>query len=294
MNNPLLLTVSSTTELLGWGGLFLAIGGIVAFVFFIVTDETSWPRQRFAEYEDLLEKEVRFQLWKTTGKAIARAQLGVILAIPVVSFLINDPIWILIEIPVLVGPYFYMQNQHDERLRKLEELLDSWLLMLANALKASPSLGEAISNSAKLIRPPFSEEIDLVLKEMKLGTPLDQAVLNMSRRVNSRVISSSLATILVGRQTGGDLPNILETSASTLREMARLEGVVRTKTAEGKMQVIVLAVIPFALLGMIHYMDNTWLRPLVETNIGYGIIAVATILWMTALILARRILSVDI
>lgn len=76
--------------------------------------------------------------------------------------------------------------------------------------------------------------------------------------------------------------------------MARLEGVVRTKTAEGKMQVIVLAVIPFALLGMIHYMDNTWLRPLVETTIGYGIIAVATALWMTALILARRILSVDI
>lgn len=195
----LLLTVSSTTELLGWGGLFLAVGGVVAFVFFVVMDEKSWPRQRFSEYEDHIEKEVRFQLWKTTGKTIARAQLGVILAIPVVSFLINDPIWILLELPAAIGPYFYLQNQHDERLRKLEELLDGWLLMLANALKASPSLGEAISNSAKLIRPPFSEEIDLVLKEMKLGTPLDQAVLNMSRRINSRVISSSLATILVGR-----------------------------------------------------------------------------------------------
>src|SRR5262249_43696229 len=160
-----------------------------------------------------------FQLWKTTGKTIARTQLVALLAIPVVSFVINDPIWCLLLIPGTVGPYFYIINQHDERLRKLEELLDSWLLMLANALKASPSLGEAISNSAKLIRPPFSEEIDLVLKEMKLGTPLDQAVLNMSRRVNSRVISSSLATILVGRQTGGDLPNILETSAGTLREM---------------------------------------------------------------------------
>jgi tight adherence protein B len=289
-----LLTVSSTTELMGWGGLFLAVGGVVAFVFFVVTDETSYPRVRFAEYEDLLEKEVRFQLWKTTGKTIARTQLVALLCVPVISFLINDPIWLLIMIPGIVGPYFYMVNQHDERLRKLEELLDSWLLMLANALKASPSLGEAISNSAKLIRPPFSEEIDLVLKEMKLGTPLDQAVLNMSRRVNSRVISSSLATILVGRQTGGDLPNILETSASTLREMARLEGVVRTKTAEGKMQVVVLAVIPFALLGMIHYMDNTWLRPLVETNLGYIIITVATVLWFVAIVLARRILSVDI
>jgi tight adherence protein B len=290
----LLLDVSAGTEVMGYAGLFLVVGGLVAAVFFIVTDAKSWPRLRFAEYEDLIEKEVRFQLWKTTGKAIARAQLGAMLAIPAIAFLINDPIWVLLEIPLTVGPYFYLQNQHDERLRKLEELLDSWLLMLANALKASPSLGEAISNSAKLIRPPFSEEIDLVLKEMKLGTPLDQAVLNMSRRVNSRIISSSLATILVGRQTGGDLPNILETSAGTLREMARLEGVVRTKTAEGKMQVVVLAVIPFGLLGMIHYMDDQWLRPLVETNLGYIIIGVATALWMTSLILARRILSVDI
>jgi len=294
VTHSLLLTVTATTEMLGWGGLFLAVGGVIAFIFFVVTDANSWPRLRFAEYEDLIEKEVRFQLWKTTGKAIARAQLGVVLAIPILSFLVNDPIWCLLMIPAIVGPYFYLTNQHDERLRKLEELLDSWLLMLANALKASPSLGEAISNSAKLIRPPFSEEIDLVLKEMKLGTPLDQAVLNMSRRVNSRVISSSLATILVGRQTGGDLPNILETSAQTLREMARLEGVVRTKTAEGKMQVVVLAVIPFALLGMIHYMDNTWLRPLVETNLGYIIITVATVLWFVAIVLARRILSVDI
>jgi tight adherence protein B len=292
--NALLLNATIGTEVMGWAGLFLAVGGAVAVCFFVVTDENSWPRLRFAEYEDLLEKEVRFQLWKTTGKAIARAQLGAMLALPAIAFVVNDPVWVLLEIPIAVGPYFYLQNQHDDRLRKLEDLLDSWLLMLANALKASPSLGEAISNSAKLIRPPFSEEIDLVLKEMKLGTPLDQAVLNMSRRVNSRVISSSLATILVGRQTGGDLPNILETSASTLREMARLEGVVRTKTAEGKMQVVVLAVIPFALLGMIHYMDDQWLRPLVETTLGYAIIAIATALWMTSLILARRILSVDI
>lgn len=290
----MILTVTSTTMIMGWAGAFLAVTGIIAAIFFMVTDEKSWVRLRWAEYEEFIEKEVRFQLWKTTGAQIARAQLIAMLVLPAFAFVISDPIWVLLEIPLAVGPYFYLQNQHDERLRKLEELLDSWLLMLANALKASPSLGEAISNSAKLIRPPFSEEIDLVLKEMKLGTPLDQAVLNMSRRINSRVISSSLATILVGRQTGGDLPNILETSAQTLREMARLEGVVRTKTAEGKMQVVVLAVIPFALLGMIHYMDPTWLRPLVETNLGYIIIVVATTLWFVALVLARRILSVDI
>ena len=112
--------------------------------------------------------------------------------------------------------------------------------------------------------------------------------------VPGRGIVPGLATVLVGRQTGGDLPNILETGASTLREMARLEGVIRTKTSEGKMQTMVLAIIPFALLGMIHYMDNTWLRPLVETSLGNTIIVVATTLWFVAIVLARRILSVDI
>ena len=115
-----------------------------------------------------------------------------------------------------------------------------------------------------------------------------------STRIKSRIISSSLATVLVGRQTGGDLPSILEQSASTLREMARLEGVVRTKTAEGKMQATVLAVIPFVLLFALHQVDNNWLRPLFQTTIGYVVLMAATILWASAILVARRILTVDI
>src|SRR5690606_924 len=176
----------------------------------------------------------------------------------------------------------------------IDEQLDPWLLMLSNALKASPSLGEAFANSAKLMRPPMSQELDLALKEMKLGTPLDQAVLNMSVRIGSPSVSSALATILVGRQTGGDLPKILEESSATLREMARLEGVVRTKTAEGKTQAYVLGVIPFVLIGAIHMVDENWLKPLGETSLGFIIIGTAAILWVSAILLARRILAVDI
>jgi tight adherence protein B len=206
----------------------------------------------------------------------------------------EEGVYLAFMLPAAVLPWLWLQQKHAKRVEAIEILLDSWLLLLANALKAAPSLGEAIGSSAKLIRPPFSEEVDLVIKENKLGTPLDQAVLNMSRRINSRVVSTSLATILVGRQTGGDLPEILEKAAATLREMARLEGVVRTKTAEGKMQAVVLALIPFVLLFMIHQVDNQWLRPLVSCNTGYIIIAVATTLWFVAIILARKILAVDV
>ena len=268
--------------------------GVIACIALIALDPKSSVRVRFAEYEAKLDAEVRFQLWKTSGKQIARGQLIGVAALPLVSLLLDDWFFLVLALPIAVLPSIYMQSKHEERVRHLEAMLDSWLLMLANALKASPSLGEALASSAKLMRPPFGEELDLVLKEMKLGTPLDQAMLNMSTRIKSRVISSSLATVLVGRQTGGDLPKILEQSAATLREMARLEGVVRTKTAEGKMQAIVLASIPFALLAMIHYVDNNWLVPLFNTVTGNIIVVVATALWAAAIFLARKILAVDI
>lgn len=289
------MNVSQTTYLVGYGGMALTVLGIVGAGFLTLIDPSSVIRVRWTEYVRTLDKEVRFLLLKTTGERIALTQLGIALAIPILALLLDDFILLMLIVPVAFGPIFWLQRQHVERVRLLEESLDSWLLMLANALKASPSLGEAIQSSAKLMRAPFSEELDLVIKEMKLGTPLDQAVLNMSTRIKSRIISSSLATILVGRQTGGDLPNILEQSAATLREMARLEGVVRTKTAEGKMQAIVLAAIPFVLLFAIHQVDNNWLTPLFDGGfLGSMVILVATILWVAALFLARRILAVDI
>jgi hypothetical protein len=75
------------------------------------------------------------------------------------------------------------------------------------------------------------QEVDLALKEMKVGSTLDQALLHMAARVGSRQLDSALSSILIGRQVGGNLPRVLETTAGTLREMRRLEGVVRTKTA---------------------------------------------------------------
>lgn len=286
--------VTVETHVLHWLGLVLSVGGIVAAITMMVTSPASLVRKRWAEYVSHLDREVRFQLLKTTGRRIALGQLAFCAAMPVVALLSGDTIFVLLIVPGIFLPSIYLTNKHAERVRLLEETLDSWLLMLANALKASPSLGEAIQSSAKLMRAPMSEELDLVIKEMKLGTPLDQAVLNMSSRIKSRVISSSLATILVGRQTGGDLPQILEQSAATLREMQRLEGVVRTKTAEGKMQAIVLAAIPFVLLFALHQVDNQWLVPLFETTIGWIVLTVATIFWAAAILLARRILTVDI
>jgi tight adherence protein B len=283
---------SNETIALGYGGLVLTVLGGVSALTLMLINPNSALRKAWARYVGELDRELRFQLWKANATRIAMAQVALTFVLLLAA--IEDWIFLMLVPFSIFGPLLWLRQKHDARVRLLEEHLDSWLLMLANALKASPSLGESIESSAKLMRPPFSEELDLLIKEHKLGTPLDQAVLSMSMRIRSRIISSTLATVLVGRQTGGDLPQILEQSAATLREMARLEGVVRTKTAEGKMQAIVLAMTPFVLLFAIHQVDSHWLEPLFQTWLGTVVLILATGFWLSAIILARKILVVDI
>ena len=92
--------------------------------------------------------------------------------------------------------------------------------------------------------------------------------------MQSPVIAGALATLIIARQTGGDLSQTLETAATSLREMSRLEGVVRSKTAEGKGQVVVLAVVPFLMVALLGWIDPTWLSPLTDNFAGYVVVAI--------------------
>lgn len=285
---------SETTDWLGYGGIALLVFGATVALTILVTASGSPVRRWWQRYADRLDAEARFLFLETTGQRIARVQLLVLVALTTAALALED-ITLAALIPLAaIAPGIYLRNEHEKRVMRVEKQLDSWLLILANALKATPSLGEALGASAKIVRAPLGQELDLLLKETQLGTPLDQAVIHMSNRIGSRSVSGALATLLVGRQTGGELPRILEESAATLREMSRLEGVVRTKTAEGKSQAYVLGVIPFLLIAAIQMIDPNWLRPLTETSIGYVVIAVATALWIAAIFAARKILTVDL
>ncbi len=273
-------------------GLMGVGGGLAVYLAFAL--ESSPLRDQWTRYVRYLDHYVRFLLLKQTAAEIARNQAivgGILLLVLAASgnFLVA-PLLLL----VAVVPPIQLDRRKKERIEKLESQLDGWLLMLANALKATPAIGEAIRSTVNLVQPPMSEELDLMVKENQLGTPLDQAVLNSSERIGSPVISGALATLVIARQTGGDLPTILETSAASLREMARLEGVVRTKTAEGKGQTWVLGVVPFAMTLLLSWIDPNWMVPLTQSFVGYIIVTIAMVLWLGGILWARKILAVDI
>src|ERR1700742_4887432 len=107
-------------------------------------------------------------------------------------------------------------------------------------------------------------------------------------------LDATFASILIGRKVGGDLGKILETTAATLREMARLHGVVRSKTADGKAQLVTLVMMPVVIVFVFDLVSDGYFQPLVQSVGGFIVIAIAFGLWASSIVVARAVLKVDL
>ena len=273
---------------------FLAAGGCGVLAYLTFSRESSPLDALLRGYVARLERHTSFLMTSFRGRDVARAQLIACLAAFGLLAVTRHPTFALIGSILAVAPPFLLWKRHVARVAQLERQLDAWLLMLANALKATSSVGEAIASTATLVPRPFSEEVDLLVKEIRLGTPLDRAIQALAQRINSSVVSGALVTIIVARQTGGDLSRTLERASAALREAARLEGVLRAKTAEGRGQVLVLASIPFLLCVMIAWLDKTWFDPMLNHHIGRAILAACAITWTVAAFWAHQIAGAEL
>jgi tight adherence protein B len=116
----------------------------------------------------------------------------------------------------------------------------------------------------------------------------------MAARIGSRSVDTALSAVLIGRTVGGNLPRVLETTAGSLREMQRLEGVIRSKTADGRMQLYVIGAMPAVLVLLMNVVWPGYFNPLTDNAIGYVIVVGVIIMWASAIVVARKVLAVDI
>lgn len=279
--------------LLLFSALFL-VGGCAVITYLLLSVEGNFAQRRWGRYAARLERHSSFLLLRCRGSQIASAQLVVCSAFAGLSAGTRSSAFALLALLAAAAPPFALWKRHGARVEQLERQLDTWLLMLANALKATSSVGEAIASTVSLMPEPFSAEVDLLVKEIRLGAPLDRAINALARRIDSTVISGALATIVVARQTGGDLSKTLEHASEALRESARLEGVLRSRTAEGRGQVLVLASVPFLLCIMIAWLDRSWFEPMLNQQLGRAILATCALLWTFATVWAHHIARADL
>jgi len=272
--------------------LFIAALALVANVLFGTTEA---PGQRAGRhYVNTLEQELRFVRANIRGVHVFLGQVALVVATLIVVVSMREWLWLLPLPALLVGPRVILARESARRVARVEEQIEPWINAVANALKASPSLGEALCSTTTLVPSPMSQELDVLIKEYELGTPLDDALDNLGRRIGSKTLAGTVMALKIARRSGGNLTEMLETAAASLREFARLEGVVRSKTAEGKAQAFVIGIIPLPMVLGIHAMDSQFFEPLFHSFLGQLVIAGAVLLWTIAILAARKILDVDV
>jgi len=261
----------------------------------VAAHRQSLPYRYWARYVGHLEKRLRgLFVHDLSGATIARGQVAaLVLALAAALYLGRPEIYLALPV-VAAAPALVLERRRVVRCKAVEAGLDGFITTVANALKSTPSIGSALTYAQPLIPSPLDEELGLALKEVRVGSTVDEALLNMGARIRSVPLDATLSGILIGRQVGGDLTKILETTAGTLREMARLHGVLRSKTAEGKGQLMVLAVFPALILVAFDMASPGYFDPLTSSAFGYAVIVLSTALWIGAVVAARKILAVDI
>lgn len=282
---------------LPWLGLACALCtavAVFALVWGVATQREGLVYRSWSSYVGYLDRALRNLFLPTRGALIALLQVvvgGSLLA----AGLAFDERSLFLGAPLSLGlPPLALAYLRRRRVQAIEAKIENFLLTLANALKATPSIGSALGYTQPLLAAPLDQELELALKEMRVGSSLEQSLLNLAARVQSPKLDAALASLLIGRQVGGNLTQILETTAATLREMSRLQGVVRSKTAEGKSQLFVLALFPAVLVFLFDWLKPNYFAPFTNTFLGALLGVAALGLWAASIALARKVLMVDL
>jgi tight adherence protein B len=191
-------------------------------------------------------------------------------------------------------PRLILRYLRIRRLAKFNEQLEDALGGMSSSLKAGFSINQALESIADENRPPISIEFRLLIQELRLGVPLETALDNMCKRIESEDFELVAVAIITARQTGGELTSVLERLASVIRERLRIHRKVSALTAQGRLQAIVIGIMPFALMFMMSYIVPDAMESFFESVIGIISCVVAIILVIVGFLSIKKITSIKV
>ncbi len=204
------------------------------------------------------------------------------------------PVALLVAAIFFWVPRLVLRALRKRRLRKFNLQLEDGLGTISSSLKAGFSINQALEELAGQNIHPISVEFRLLVQEIRLGVPFEQALENMSRRLASDDFELVATAILTARQTGGELTGTLERVAGLIRERVRISNKVTALTAMGRLQAILIALMPVVLLVGLTKLSPEMMSAFYHHPIGiaslilFGLLLVAGFLWI------RKITTIEV
>ncbi|MEA2611673.1 MAG: tight adherence protein [Chloroflexota bacterium] len=215
---------------------------------------------------------------------------------------LGSPVFLLVG--MLIGfmlPRFWLGRRKGGRLGAFNKSLPDTITLIANALRAGSSFLQAIELVVRESRPPISTEFGRVIREVNLGLPFDQALENMVRRVRSDDLELMATAISIQHQVGGNLAEILDSIAYTIRERVRIKGEIRTLTAQQRLSGYVVAMLPIGLAGFLFIAAPGFMQPMFDNRVavlglpaGVVILMVGGFFMFLGFMAIRKIVDIEV
>lgn len=220
---------------------------------------------------------------------------------PLVSVFASPILWIGALVLGFWLPRFWLNRRKNRRLKAFNANLADTIMLLANGLRAGSSFLQAVEMIVRESSPPISTEFARVIREVNLGLPLDEALANLQRRVRSDDLDLMTTAIAIHHSVGGNLAEILDSIAFTIRERVRIKGEIKTLTAQQRMSGYVVGFLPVALVVLLSVIAPTFMEPMLQKPpellglpAGMFILAAGGFMMLIGFVLIRRIVDIEV
>ncbi len=211
------------------------------------------------------------------------------------AFLVEIPWLIALGLAFVLGvmPLLFVARARDKRLYSIEQQLPDALELMSRAMRAGHAFASAVDMVASEGAQPIASEFKIVFDETNYGVAMQDALLNLATRVPSTDLRYFVVAVMIQRETGGNLAELLDNLSSLMRARFKLMGHIRVLSAEGKLSAWILTLLPFSVAVMINIVNPGFMKVLYTDPAGlkiiYGMILLMTfgIFWMWRIIKIR-------
>jgi tight adherence protein B len=188
----------------------------------------------------------------------------------------------------------WLRRAKAKRIIKFNSQIGDALVLIASALRSGFSFLQAMEMVRREMPAPLATEFGRTFQEMHLGTSTEEAMENLARRVGSEDLDLVVTAVLIQRQVGGNLAEVLENIAGTIRERIRIKGEIKTLTAQGRISGLVIGALPLILAAILAILNPGYLPVLFTHPLGLTMFGGAVVMEIVGIILIRKIISIKI
>ena len=199
-----------------------------------------------------------------------------------------------IGVGLLVLAFMGVKTVAGRERKRFHNQLPDTLTLTSTSLRAGYSLLQAVEAVAQESPEPSRREFSRALTEIRLGRPLIEALGDIATRMESQDFEWAVLAISIQREVGGNLAEVLQTTAETMNMRNRLRREMKALTAEGRISAIIMAVLPFFLFGLISFVNPAYLVPLYSTTIGWGLLGFSLLLMIAGVVWMQKIINIEV